>query len=70
MWASGDMSVPLSVANPDWLHLGLLYPYLKTILRLAVQSGPASTGEENQRLLGALNWCQHFKFPAALSAVG
>jgi hypothetical protein len=27
----GDISVPLSAANPDLLRVGLPYPYLKTI---------------------------------------
>ena len=31
MWVYGDVSVPLSAANPDLLRVGLLYPYLKTM---------------------------------------
>jgi len=31
MWVYGDMSVPLSAANPELLRVGLLYPYLTTI---------------------------------------
>ena len=31
MWVYGDISVPLSAANPELLRVGLLYPYVKTI---------------------------------------
>ncbi len=38
MWVYGDMTVPISAANPELLRVGLLYPYLKTV---AVYKCPA-----------------------------
>lgn len=31
MWVYGDMTVPLSAANPELIRAGLLYPYEKTV---------------------------------------